>query len=99
MRLLLDTHVLLWAIQDPERLDFDTRDLIENAANVVLFSAASIWEIANKAKLGRADFAISPQRLPHAARLAGFEERPVPAAIAYFVPNSRSPASPRPGRM
>lgn len=85
MRLLLDTHVLLWAIQDPERLDFDTRDLIENAANVVLFSAASLWEIAIKAKLGRADFAVSPQRVLHAARLTGFEELPVTADTATRV--------------
>ncbi|RYI82698.1 MAG: PIN domain nuclease, partial [Acetobacteraceae bacterium] len=56
MRLLLDTHILLWALDTPARLDDRTRALLEDPANEVLFSAASIWEIAIKARLGRADF-------------------------------------------
>jgi PIN domain nuclease of toxin-antitoxin system len=54
MRLLLDTHILLWALGDARRLDAETRGVIEDPANEVLFSAASIWEIAIKAQLGRA---------------------------------------------
>ena len=53
MRLLLDTHVLLWALGDPGRLDAVTRALLEDPENAVFFSAASIWEIAIKARLGR----------------------------------------------
>ncbi len=63
MRLLLDTHVLLWALNDPARLDDATRDLLEDVANEVLFSAASIWEIAIKARLGRADFSVRPEQV------------------------------------
>ena len=43
MRLLLDTHVLLWAVGEPARLNAETRSLLEETANEVLFSAASIW--------------------------------------------------------
>ena len=85
MRLLLDTHLLLWAVSEPARLDEATRELIEDAANEVLFSAASIWEIATKARLGRADFAIRPEQVASAARLTGFMELPVSADAAARV--------------
>jgi PIN domain nuclease of toxin-antitoxin system len=54
MRVLLDTHVLLWILAEPGRLDGETRETIETGAEEVLFSAASIWEIAIKSRLGRA---------------------------------------------
>lgn len=56
MRLLLDTHVLLWATSDAARLPGTARDLIVDPDNVLLFSAASLWEIAIKQAQGRADF-------------------------------------------
>jgi PIN domain nuclease of toxin-antitoxin system len=85
MRLLLDTHVLLWALATPERLAPAIRDQLEDPANIVLFSAASIWEIAIKARLGRADFPPSPTRVSEAARASGFLELPVHAAAAARV--------------
>ena len=42
MRFLLDTHLLLWALGAPDKLDAQTRDLVEDPANRVMFSAASI---------------------------------------------------------
>jgi PIN domain nuclease of toxin-antitoxin system len=54
MRVLLDTHVLLWILAEPGRLDGETRETIETGAEEVLFSAASIWEIAIKSRLGLA---------------------------------------------
>ena len=95
MRLLLDTHLLLWALGDPDRLDSETRSLIEDAGNDVLFSAASIWEIAIKAGLGRADFAVRPEAVAQAARATGFTEVPVRADVAALVvdlpPHHRDP--------
>jgi len=85
MRLLLDTHVLLWATRDPGRLDRETRHVLEDDANDVLFSAASIWEIAIKARLGRADFASRPEVVAREARLTGFTELPVKADVAARV--------------
>ena len=56
MKFLLDTHLLLWAAGQPERLSKSARELIENPENALYFSAASIWEIAIKSSLGREDF-------------------------------------------
>ncbi len=85
MRLLLDTHVLLWALIEPDRLDPGLCDLLESPDHVVLFSAASIWEMSIKAALGRADFLVSPDRIVAAALDAGFEELPVRSAAALAV--------------
>ncbi|VBB43692.1 conserved hypothetical protein [uncultured Desulfatiglans sp.] len=51
MKLLLDTHVLLWAAGEPEKLSVKARSLLTSPQNTLLFSAASIWEIV--IKLGR----------------------------------------------
>ncbi len=95
MRLLLDTHVLLWAVAEPTRLDASTRDLIEDARNEVLFSAASIWEVAIKSALGRADFPVRPSQVAQAARDTGFSELPVSAdaaaRVADLPPHHRDP--------
>ena len=56
MKFLLDTHLLLWAAGQPERLSKPARELIENPDNMLFFGAASIWEIAIKSSLGREDF-------------------------------------------
>ena len=85
MRLLLDTHVLLWALGAPGRLSPAVRAEIEDATNEVLYSAASIWEIAIKAGLGRADFVNDPALIERGARQAGFIELPVAARHAVAV--------------
>jgi PIN domain nuclease of toxin-antitoxin system len=85
MRLLLDTHVLLWALGDPDRLNGETRAALENAENEVFFSAASIWEIAIKARLGRADFDRRAGEVARFARATGFVELPVLSEAAERV--------------
>ena len=59
MRLLLDTHIALWAIADSARLSLQARVLIEAPSTSVWVSAASIWEIAIKSSLGRGDMPVS----------------------------------------
>lgn len=56
MNLLLDTHVLLWAIDQPEHLDETAREAIRDSHNRVVVSAASAWEIAIKRGLGKLRF-------------------------------------------
>ena len=85
MRVLLDTHVLLWALAEPSKLDGETRVLIESSDTEVLFSAASIWEIAIKPGLGRADFAFDPTRDARAALDTGFAELTVRSNAAALV--------------
>ena len=55
-RYLLDTHVLLWWLADPDRLSPRAREAIQSGSNEVFVSAAAIWEMAIKRTLGRLDF-------------------------------------------
>ena len=63
MKLLLDTHLLLWVALQPARLPPACRALIEDPEHELLFSAASLWEIAIKRGLGRQDFQVDPRLL------------------------------------
>ena len=85
MRLLVDTHVLLWAAAEPGRVPPPFRERIESPDNEVLFSAVSIWEIAIKQQIGRLSPDVTPEELAEAAVEMGFEELPVTAAHAAGV--------------
>ncbi len=85
MRVLLDTQILLWALIEPQRLSAPAREILEDPGSDVLFSSASIWEIAIKAGLGRADFRIDPAEIVAAAMESGFTELPVRSAAALKV--------------
>ena len=63
MKLLLDTQLLLWAAGQPERLSQAARKQLNNPGNELLFSAASLWEVAIKNSLGREDFRAEPRLL------------------------------------
>lgn len=85
MTVLLDTHVLLWAAGFPERLPRGARDLIEDDGTVLLYSAASIWEVAIKSGLGRPDFDVDPRILRRGLLENGYTELPVTGAHASAV--------------
>jgi PIN domain nuclease of toxin-antitoxin system len=63
LKLLLDTHLLLWAAGKPDRLSAEARTLIGDPLNQPVFSSASLWEIAVKRGLGRNDFQMDPRLL------------------------------------
>ena len=77
MRLLLDTHLLLWAAGQPQRLSAAARALIEDEENTLLFSAASLWEVTIKSDLGRVDFRVDPRLLRRGLVDNGYLELPV----------------------
>jgi PIN domain nuclease of toxin-antitoxin system len=77
MKLLLDTHLLLWAAGEPERLSSRARRLINDAQNELLFSAASLWEVAIKRGLGREDFKVDPRLLRRGLLDNGYNELPI----------------------
>lgn len=77
MKLLLDTHVLLWAAGQPEKLGDAARSLLADAANELFFSPVSLWEIAIKRTLGRSDFRAEPRRLWRMLLTHGYRELPV----------------------
>lgn len=63
MNLLVDTHLLLWSIGQPEKLPDEAQRLLVNPDNHLIFSTASMWEIAIKRSLERADFQVEPSPL------------------------------------
>ncbi|MGH7830654.1 MAG: type II toxin-antitoxin system VapC family toxin, partial [Candidatus Binatia bacterium] len=77
MRLLLDTHVLLWWLADDRKLSKDARAMIADPEHQVLVSAASAWEVAIKAALKRIEIELDD--LEDAIRKSGFE--PLPIAV------------------
>ena len=84
MKLLLDTHLLLWAAGAPERLSHRARDLMVNPAHDLVFSVASLWEVAIKRALGREDFSVDARVLRRGLLDNGYDELPVlgPHALA-----------------
>ncbi|MGO9127992.1 MAG: type II toxin-antitoxin system VapC family toxin [Terriglobales bacterium] len=77
MKLLLDTHLLLWAAGEPRRLSKPARALIDNPENELLFSAASLWEVAIKRRLGREDFKVDARLLRRGLLDNGYSELPI----------------------
>ncbi|HVR26491.1 MAG TPA: type II toxin-antitoxin system VapC family toxin [Candidatus Polarisedimenticolia bacterium] len=77
MKLLLDTHLLLWAAGEPRRLPKQARILIDNPDNELLFSAANLWEVVIKRGLGREDFAVDARLLRRGLLDNGYSELPI----------------------
>jgi len=95
MKLLLDTHLLLWAAGQPHRLSSEARALLDDPENPLLFSAASVWEIAIKSGLGRPDFRADPHLLRRGLLDNAWEELPVTSAhavaLTHLPPLHRDP--------
>ena len=77
MKLLLDTHLLLWAAGQPDCLSKAARELIEAADNELIFSTASLWEIVIKRGLGREDFQVNARLLRRGLLDNGYSELPI----------------------
>lgn len=95
MNLLLDTHLLLWAAYDPEQLSVEAVSLIEDRSHTLVFSAASIWEVAIKAGLGREDFVADARVLRRALLEADYQELAITGAhtsgISDLAPLHKDP--------
>ncbi len=85
MKLLVDTHILLWAAADPDRIPDDARNLIDTNDNELFFSAASIWEITIKHGLGRNDFQVDVQQLYDGLLDNGYIELPIQSRHAIAI--------------
>ncbi|MFX1767805.1 type II toxin-antitoxin system VapC family toxin [Paraburkholderia sp. A1RI-2L] len=77
MKLLLDTHLLLWAAAGAAELSAGARALIGDPDHTPQFSVASLWEIAIKRAMNRADFQVEPRVLRRNLLDNGYEELPV----------------------
>jgi PIN domain nuclease of toxin-antitoxin system len=74
MKLLLDTHILLWAAGQPEKLPKSTLNMLLDNRNTLFFSAANIWEIVIKKGIGRDDFKVDPERMRKMLVLNDYKE-------------------------
>jgi len=88
VRLLLDTHILIWWLSDDRKLARAAREIIANPDNDVLVSAASVWEVAIKAALGRIDVELDD--FEDEIVKSGF--RPLPIGLRHAVTVGRLPA-------
>jgi PIN domain nuclease of toxin-antitoxin system len=89
VNLLLDTHLLLWSAFAAERIAPATAKRLLDPANVLWFSAASIWEVAIKRALDRPDFRVDPGVLRAGLLSNGYQELPVEGGIAWALPICR----------
>jgi PIN domain nuclease of toxin-antitoxin system len=92
MKLLLDTHLLLWAgisdlLAPNQSLSAQARELILDANNALYFSPASIWEVAIKDALGKPNFRVDPHLLRRALLDNGYAELPITSEHAAAVAN------------
>lgn len=87
MKLLLDTHLLLWAAGKPSQLPRAARTLLSSPGNELFFSAASLWEIAIKQGLGRKDFQVDARLLRRGLLDNGYIELPVTGEHAVAIGN------------
>ncbi|MFP4683641.1 MAG: type II toxin-antitoxin system VapC family toxin [Ectothiorhodospira sp.] len=95
MILLLDTHLLLWAASQPERLSATARERLMDENNALWFSDASLWEVTIKSSLGRSDFRVDPYLLKRGLIDNGYTELPITSghalAIHHLPPIHRDP--------
>jgi PIN domain nuclease of toxin-antitoxin system len=85
MKLLLDTHLLLWAAGNPDRLPAAARRLLDDLQNELIFSSASLWEVAIKHGLGRGDFRVDARLLRRGLLDNGYGELPITSEHAVAL--------------
>lgn len=85
MKLLLDTHLLLWAAEGFEYLPPDAQALMSAPENELFFSVASLWEIVIKCGLGRKDFQVDPRLLRRGLLDNGYNELPILSEHAVII--------------
>ncbi len=92
MRILLDTHALLWAGSAPAKLTAQARSLIESFSSEVLVSAASAWEIATKVRIGKLPQAAAfSAEMPRRLELLGFH--PLAVTMEHALRAGQLPGS------
>jgi PIN domain nuclease of toxin-antitoxin system len=83
MKLLLDTHILLWAAAGT--LPEDAENMVTDGNNTLYFSPASIWEVGIKKSLGRNDFKVDPEVLRRGLLDNQYQELPITSLHALAV--------------
>jgi PIN domain nuclease of toxin-antitoxin system len=83
LKLLLDSHALIWCVCDPSRLSDHAQQCLRNPGNLVYFSAVSLWEIALKFAIGKLILeGVTPEQLRQTGLDMGFMELPLATETA-----------------
>ena len=95
MDLLLDTHLVVWAMGSPQRLPTGLAEMLEDPRNTPVFSVASLWELVIRQGLGRPDFNVQAAVLRRTLLEGGWQELAIEArhalAVAQLPPLHRDP--------
>lgn len=91
MKILLDTHIALWAIADTKKLSSEVKAILESLENEVYYSIASVWEIAIKHKLHPDKMPISEQEFVELCESVGFVQLPITAEQIYLISSLKRP--------
>lgn len=87
MKLLLDTHILLWALTDDDRLPERARKLLENEENSLYYSIVSLWEIQMKQLAHPEQMSFTAQQVAGYCKSSGFYELPVRDDHIFYLKN------------
>ena len=93
MKYLIDTHVLIWALFEPQKLSPEVKEVLYDIQNTIYVSVVSFWEISLKYGLGKILLKnVLPDELPHYAQESGFELLELdPEVVASFYRLPRTP--------
>ena len=89
MRILLDTHILLWGLADDARLPRQARALIEESSNDIFYSTVSPWEVEIKHLAHPDSFDLDAHRLISFCKMAGFLQLPIRNEHVLYLPSLR----------
>ncbi len=85
MKILLDTHIALWAVADTTKLTSEVIALLESADNEVFYSTASVWEIAIKHKIKPEQMPVSENEFVFLCERTGFVRLPIENEHIYLI--------------
>lgn len=85
MKILLDTHIALWALTDTEKLSEEVIHMLESEKNEVYYSIASVWEIAIKHKIRPEQMPISEDEFVELCEKTGFAQLPIEAKHIFLL--------------
>ena len=85
MKLLLDTHIVLWVFAEPEKLSEEIMIMLKSSDNTVYYSMASVWEIAIKHKIRPDEMPISEEKFVELCSEAGLRQLPISVEHIYMI--------------
>lgn len=92
MRILLDTHIALWAIADTSKLPREVIKLLENESNEVFYSVASVWEIAIKHIIKPENMPVSEEEFVRLCEDTGFTRLPIETGHIFLLKTLSRPS-------